>query len=101
MNRLTKEQIEQIKVLRKDKTSYELAKQFNVSQPTILYWTSERTNNKVKERIKVWFKNLSREKRKKIYDSKKEYLRNYMRNRYQLDPIYREKQKERVRNGRK
>ena len=40
--KLTKEQITKIKELRKEgKSTYQIAKQFNVSQSTIFYWTEE------------------------------------------------------------
>ena len=96
MRKLNKEQIEEIRKLRNEKNTYELSKLFKVSQPTIFYWTNNKTKEKVLTRTKKWFKELHKEKRSKIYKSRKEYLRNYMRNRYQTDEVYRLKQIERV-----
>ena len=83
MKRLTKEQIKEIKELYSNgKNSYELAIQFNVSQPTIMYWVNDKVRNKVDSRTRKWFKDLNLEQRRKIYKKRKEYFRVYMYNRY-------------------
>lgn len=97
--KLTKEQIEQIIIMYRegkgDYTTYELAKQFNVSQNTIVYWVSNR--DKQIEKNKRYVKNLSKEKRHKIYLKRKEYQKIYFKNRYNTNPDFREKVKTRAR----
>jgi IS30 family transposase len=77
---LTQEQIKQIKKLRKEgKSTYAIAKIFNVNQSTICYHTMHNT------------------KKKQTYASRKDYLRDYARDKYKNNPEFREKQKERCR----
>lgn len=93
--KLTKEQIELIKKLKEEgKTTYELAKQFNVCQNTIMYWTSNR--DKQIKRNSERIKNMSKEERHKIYLKQYEYRKNYFRTKYQTDPEFRKKVIERV-----
>lgn len=97
MNKLTKQQIEEIKKIYSEgiKDMYQIAKDFKVSQPCVHYWIKSR--DKVLERVKKRVKNLTKEQKKLIYQKKKEYLKNYLRERYQNDPVFREKIKERNR----
>ena len=92
---LTKEQIELIKKLKEEgKTTYELAKQFNVCQNTIMYWTSNR--DKQIKRNSERIKNMSKEERHKIYLKQYEYRKNYFKSKYQTDSEFRKKVIERV-----
>jgi IS30 family transposase len=92
---LTKEQIELIKKLKEEgKTTYEIAKQFNVCQNTIMYWTSNR--DKQIKRNSDRIKNMSKEERHKIYLKQYEYRKNYFRTKYQTDQEFRKKVIERV-----
>ena len=93
--KLTKEQIELIKKLKEEgKNTYELAKQFNVCQNTIMYWTSNR--DKQIKRNSERIKNMSKEERHKIYKRQYEYRKNYFRTKYQTDSEFRKKVIERV-----
>jgi IS30 family transposase len=93
--KLTKEQIELIKKLKEEgKTTYEIAKQFNVCQNTIMYWTSNR--DKQIKRNSDRIKNMSKEERHKIYLKQYEYRKNYFRTKYQTDQEFRKKVIERV-----
>jgi len=95
MSKLNKEQIEEIKELKKTKNPIEIAKLFNVSPPTIRYWTGRR-EKQIKESIER-IKNLSKEEKKKRYNKQKEYQKNYHRNKYLNDETFREKAKKRSR----
>jgi hypothetical protein len=79
----------------------EIAKQLKISESLCAYYFNE---DKRKDRIKKsvdYFKGLSRERKKKIYDSRKEYLRIYMKKKYNSDPIFKAKQQERARRNKK
>lgn len=91
----TKEQIEQIKELKKTKTSLEIVKLFNISPSLVRYYTGRR-EKQIKESVER-IKNLSPEQKKIRYEKQKEYQKNYHRNKYLNDPIFREKAKERSR----
>ena len=96
MNKLTKEQIKEIKESSEvGKTTRELAIEFNVSHSTIAYHLNKEVilNNQ-----KKWWNKLSKERKKVYYDKRKDYLRNYMKEKYNSDPEYREKKKEMQRN---
>jgi len=93
--KLTKEQIEEIKLLKGKKSSFEIAKDFGVSQSAIIYWSSNR--EKSIQRAKEYTKNLSKEKKKELYDMQREYQKVYRKNRYKIDQEFREKIKERSR----
>lgn len=102
MRKLTKEQVEEIKSLREEgKKTLELAKLFKVSQTTIQYWVSEKTNTKVKKRATDWFKKKSLKEKKTIYEKRRSYLREYFKRRYNQDPIFRKKHIQRVINSKK
>jgi transcriptional antiterminator len=79
-SKITKEQQEEIKSLYNSGIKLnDLAKRFNVTQPTISYHINPETQRKSKENAKKWFKNLPREKRILLYAKRKEYLKIYMR----------------------
>lgn len=96
--RLTKEQIERIKKLYSEGVStYDLARMFEVTQTAIHYWVKSR--DKMIEDAKKRFKNKTPEQKKEAYESRKEYHKNYFKERYANDPIFREKHKERCRRN--
>jgi hypothetical protein len=100
--KLSQQQIQEINDLVKDGIiQVTLVKKFNVSQGTVSYWTNERYRNKRRLKAKEYFNKIPISKKKQIYESRKEYMKNYMRNRYKLDEIFRNKQKERVIKRRK
>ena len=97
MKRLTKEQIEEIKKLSSEgKFQKDIAKIVGVSQTAVLYHTNGNYKEDRKEHSKKTFKNLSKEDRKKLTAKRKEYMRQYMRNRYNKDFQFRRKQIDRV-----
>ena len=100
--RLTEEQIEELRKLKKEgvKTK-ELKVMFGISQPTINYWTNENTRINQKKKSVNWFKKLPKEKRSEIYQKRKTYLRNYYRNRYNTDEDFRKRQIKAVQDSKK
>ena len=97
MVKLTKEQIaEIIKLYSEGKTSIELAKMFNVSQPTILYHVNPKIKSRAIQISNVKYKSLSPEEKQVRRLKRKEYFTAYMRNRYKNNEEFRNKHKERV-----
>lgn len=96
MRKLNKNQIDEIvKLYSTGKTTVEIAKMFNVSQPNITYWTNPVSRQKrIDHAAKTWM-NKTPEEKKAASRKKKDYLRNYMRKRYQTDEVFRKKQIER------
>lgn len=100
--KLTKEQIKQIKELRTNgELIKNLAKQFKVTITTIRWHTNESFRRKFLDYQSKRLKNMSNEKWEKYLESKREYQRIYHKNKYQNDPIFRSKQLNRMKNGKK
>jgi DeoR/GlpR family transcriptional regulator of sugar metabolism len=97
MKKLTTEQINQIKELysKGDVTQKKLSLLFNVTQQTINYYVNESENKKRREYFMIWYNKLPKEKKRAIYERKKEYVREYIKNRYKNDLEFREKIKQR------
>jgi hypothetical protein len=94
--KLSKQQINEIKELRsKGETQMNLAIKYNVSLGTIAYHTIEKNRLRQIEASKKYFKNLSNEKKKELYNKRKEYLLSYYKNKYNTDESFRNKVKER------
>lgn len=92
MTKLNSEQILEIQKLRKEgRTQFEIAVQFKVSISAIQYHTNEKQKANQIESSKRWFKNLNKSQRKELYNKRKEYWRNYTRNRYNTDEEYRKR----------
>ncbi|MDD4049880.1 MAG: hypothetical protein PHX47_02615 [Candidatus ainarchaeum sp.] len=93
--KLTKEQIIELKELRKQgKKRKDLAKMFNVCLTTIDWHTNEDFKGRFKEYQKKWYTNLPDEKKELYFDKRKEYQRIYHKNRYSLDPEFKKRQLE-------
>ena len=75
-------------------STYQISEQLKIPQTTVSYWTSDR--EKTINRVKKKYKSLSKEEKRRIYEKNYPYLKNYLRERYKNDPIFREKQIERV-----
>jgi len=97
--KLNKGHIEEIRRLSKTGESIRsIAKLFQVSHSTISYHLDK--ESKRKDRRK-WWNNLSRERKKEIYNKRKPYLAKYMKKRYNEDEEFREKKIKYQRNYRK
>ena len=95
--KLSKEQIKEIIILNKEgKTQSELAEEFKVCQATILYWVNAKYANEKKLKERIYYKNLPQKKKKEMYEKRKEYNKNYHRERYKNDFEFRRKQIDRV-----
>ena len=93
MRKLNQEQINELVRLRNEgKKVAELAKLFNVSKFTIVYWTCEYTRQNVKKINVKWFQGLTRENKTKLYQGRREYQRQYHRHRYNTDEEFKSKQ---------
>lgn len=96
--KITAKQIDRMRVLREAGIKQSaIALELGVTQGVVSYYIGNGTREK---RIKAAidrFKNLSPENKKKVYQSRKEYIRNYMKNRYNNDEVFREKMKARNR----
>lgn len=92
MNKLTPIQLLEIKKLRDEgMTLTELAKRFNVRQPTITYHVNPLARARVIKRVVESFRNSSPEKKKEFYLKRKAYSKKYLLNRYHNDKEFREK----------
>ena len=98
MVKITKEQIEKIRELKsKGLTHLAIAKELGINTSTVFYWLSEENRRKVIEKIKSRFRILSPESKKIIFNSRREYQKNYCFKRYKEDEAFRAKVKERSR----
>ncbi len=92
--KLTKEQIEEIKKLRKEgRKLKDIAEQFNVTGAAIRWHTNEEFKNKFRIYYKKWWGSLSKEKKSEYFQRRKEYQRKYHKDKYTNDPEFRRKQK--------
>ena len=91
------EMIEEMKELRNQGWTYQkIADELNLSNSTIQYHLKEKTRQLVKERQRrAWREGRTWDQNKPGY--RKEYMRNYMRERYNADPEFRERMKKHVR----
>jgi hypothetical protein len=102
MNKLTLKQIEEIRELfRQGKTIVELTNLFNLSRQNIKYWTNEEYRKERSHLGIKYYKNLSNERKKELYQKRKEYIKKYLKKRYAEDSEFRRKQIERSKRWRK
>ena len=97
--KLTKEQIKEI--VESNLPIKELANQFNVSENCILYHKNPELRTKVIERAKKADKLRTLNGtnwRQRNPERVREYMRNYIKNRYNNDPEFKAKMQERNRN---
>jgi hypothetical protein len=89
---MEKEKIAQIRKLIEDgKTLVAISKELNIPKCTIYYHTSESYRKKKLAKSNAWFQSLPIEKRRIIYKKRVPYQRQYHRNRYQSDEVFRKK----------
>lgn len=93
MNKIiTPEIAKSIKVMReKGLTIKAIANHFNVCYDTVKYCINEDyRKNKINSQ-KKWFNSLSQKRKQEIYTKRKEYIKAYIKRRYNNDSEYREK----------
>lgn len=90
MGKLNKKQIKEIKDSKK--TYFELARQFKVTPGTIRYHKSKEFREQLREyRIKR-YNRMTKEEKKRLLESKRDYQRKYHREKYRSDKEYKKKQ---------
>jgi len=98
--RITKEQISEMKKLSKSGKKYsEIAKQMNISPVVVAYHLDGKYKIKLIERARKYRDKMSDEEKKRIYESQKEYRKQYFKDRYHSDEEFREKHKARCRKN--
>jgi uncharacterized Rmd1/YagE family protein len=86
-----KANVQEIRRLSKEgKSKKEISEIMGISYGVVIYWLSEDIRKKRIVYAKEYFNKKSDEEKKEIYKSRKEYIRNYSRNRYKNDPIFRD-----------
>lgn len=80
-------------------STYKIAEELVLSQSNVCYYLGNREEriNKVKERYQA----LPKEEKRRRFEKNYPYLKNYLRERYKNDPIFRAKQIERAKNYKK
>ena len=95
MEKMKQETINQIKKMNEEgKKIIQIAKELGISKNTVYYYLDDSFRSKVLKSNTNWFKNLPKERRSFYYQKRKEYLKNYMKNKYQTNEVFRNKQKE-------
>lgn len=94
---MKKYKIKQIKKLREEgETIQAIANTLNISVGTVSYWLYDEKRELLnKERIEK-FRNKPLEERQRIYKQRLPYLRNWQKNKYNSDKLFREKKKKDV-----
>ena len=87
-----------IKLKNKGMKIVDIAKKFKVHYSTIHYYLNR---DKRLKQIKSYFKKLPLEKKREIYKRKIPYIRDWKRNKYHNDPVFRKKQLDRTKKWRK
>jgi predicted DNA-binding protein YlxM (UPF0122 family) len=97
MKKITKENIEQMNILRKEgKTIREIAKIFNVAYQAVRYHIIDGVKEKSRNYVKKLYNQMNEKEKKEYLDRRREYQKEYHKRRYKLDPEFRRKQIERV-----
>jgi predicted transcriptional regulator len=90
--------MKQIKELKeKGLTNKQIAIQLGISEGKVTYWTNPNSNIKMKEKSKKFYHSLTDQQKKELLSKRKEYMRNYFKNRYNNDSDFRESIRQRQR----
>lgn len=93
MTKITQEQKNQMIKLREEgKKNNEIAKEYKISPQAVCYHLNEEYSEKKRKEQREKYQKLSKEERKEIYEKKKDYLKKYMKNRYNTDQNFRIRQ---------
>jgi hypothetical protein len=99
--RLSKQQINEIKNLRKDFSLRKLSKMLNVCINTIRWHTEESFRNQIREYQKNRYQRMNQEAKSEYLNKKREYQKDYHRNRYKNDSEFRKRQIESSKRSKK
>lgn len=92
MNKLTREQVSEIKKLYQEgKKLVELSKMFKITCNSVIYHISEEYRNRLRKYNREYYRKMSPKQKKEYFEKKKEYQRNYHKNRYANDSSFRNK----------
>ena len=95
--RISIEQINKIKELyNSGMKQIDIAKELNIKKSAVSYWVQGR-DKEIKRNVEN-YKKKSKEEKKLIQQNNKEYQRNYHKERYWKDEVFRNKVKENARN---
>lgn len=98
--RITKEQVIEMKKLSKNGKKYiEISKHMNISPVVVAYHLEEKYKIKLLERARKYRDKMSDNEKKRIYESQKDYRKQYFKDRYHSDEEFREKHKARCRKN--
>lgn len=75
-------------------TTHKIAEELNLAQSTICYWLGSRESTII--RNKKRYRSLSKEEKRVLFKKNYPYLKNYLKERYNNDPVFRRKHIERV-----
>jgi predicted transcriptional regulator len=80
----------QIKELKeKGLTNKQIAIELGISEGKVSYWTNPESMRNMKEKSKRYYYSLTIKERKEILSKRKQYMRNYLHNRYHNDESFR------------
>lgn len=92
MSKLTKQQIEKIKALRrKGKSIQKIANQFHVAVFTISWHTNPDFKDKIKEYQRERYRKMTKSQKKEYFGKKRAYQKEYHKRRYNEDEDFRNK----------
>lgn len=95
MKQQTKDKIQELRS--KGKSIREIHKELGIAECLVQYYYNNDARKKRIRKAVDYFKSLPIERKKIAYSKRKDYLREYMRKRYNEDEVFRNKIKERSR----
>ncbi len=92
--KITKEIQEKIQKGLKEKKGYtEIARELGISVTSVIYHSNiENRKRRIKQSVE-YFRNLSKKEKAAVYLRRKEYVNNYLNEKYKNDESFREKKK--------
>lgn len=95
MKKITDEQIIQIRELRNAGHKIrEISEMLNIAFSTVCYNVSDESKKRLREQQRIYFMNLSKERKSILYRRRKDYINKYITNKYKTDEIFRQKKME-------
>lgn len=92
MKKVTEKELNKMKELyKKDIKFREIARQLNLAASTVIYHLVPKVREERKKRQTEYFRNLPKEKKKEIYERRKDYVKHWLNEKYRKDKEFREK----------